>query len=150
VASNRRGRGINAKGRSKKRGKFVALGNDLLTSDAWLSLTGSGVKYYVELRRRFNGTNNGELHLSCAAAARLLKMSMGTAANAQRELEEKGFIRMTRRGGFHQRQATTWALTDEAAPGQTATHDYRNWPPKENPSLPRLNDVVTETEREPP
>ena len=73
-AANGRGRGIDRQGRSKRRGKFVALGNGLLTSAAWRSLSGGAIRYYIELRRRFNGMNNGELHLSVREAVDALGM----------------------------------------------------------------------------
>ena len=120
------GRGVDQRGRSKRRGKFVALGNGLLTSEAWRSLSGSAIKYYVELRRQFNGFNNGDLHLSLKRATEGLGMGKHTVLRAQKELVEKGFIRMTMKGGFHQRMATTWALTDEAVPPTLATHDFKN------------------------
>ena len=68
------GRGVDNKGRSKKGGKFVRLGDGMLTSEAWRSLSHSAIKYYIELRRRYNGSNNGELHLSLDEAVRVLHM----------------------------------------------------------------------------
>ena len=133
------GRGVDSKGRSKKGGKFVRLGNGLLTSDAWRSLSGSAVKYYVELRRQFNGMNNGNLHLSLEEANKRLGMAKDTALRAQRKLEGKGFIRMTKRGGFHQRLATTWALTDEPVPPTPPSHDYKQWRPKKKSSVGKLD-----------
>ncbi len=50
MTAKKPGRGVDRKGRSKKGGKFVRLGNSLLTSEAWRSLSGSAVKYYIELR----------------------------------------------------------------------------------------------------
>ena len=123
----RSGRGMDRRGRSKRRGKFVALGDGLLTSEAWRSLSGSAIKYYVELRRQFNGLNNGDLHLSLEQANKRLGMARDTVLRAQQELADKGFIRMTMRGGFHQRRATTWALTDEPVPPMPASHDFKIW-----------------------
>ncbi len=122
------GGGVNAKGRNRRRGKFVALGHLMVNSPAWRSLSGSALKYYIALRDRYNGMNNGTLHLSCEVASKTLHMSKGTVMNAQQELQEKGFIRMTQRGGFRQRLATTWALTDECCSnGAHATSDWKNW-----------------------
>ena len=94
---------------------------------------------YIELRRQFNGTNNGHLHLSFEEARKRFRMGRDTVLRVQQELAGKGFIRMTKRGGFHQRVATTWALTDEPAPATPPTHDYKNWRAKENPSVQKLN-----------
>ena len=139
MATKKPGRGVDNKGRSKKGGKFVRLGDGMLTSEAWKSLSGSAIKYYVELRRRYNGTNNGDLHLSLEEARKCLRMARDTVLRVQQELVAKGFIRMTKRGGFHQRVATTWALTDEPAPATPPTHDYKNWRPKKNPSVQKLD-----------
>ena len=133
------GRGANRKGRSKKRGKFVALGDGMLTSEAWRSLSGSAIRYYVELRRQFNGTNNGAIHLSLEEAKKRLGMAKDTALRAQNELADKGFIRKIKPGGFHQRLATTWALTDEPVPPTPATYDYKNWRPKIKTSVGKLD-----------
>ena len=139
MTAKKPGRGMDRKGRSKTGGKFVRLGDGLLISEAWRSLSGSAVKYYIELRRRFNGTNNGDLHLSLEEAKKRLGMAKDTALRAQRELVEKGFIRVAKRGGFHQHLATTWALTDEPAPAVAPTHDYRNWRSKKNSSVGKLD-----------
>ncbi len=133
------GRGTNRKGRSKKRGKFVALGEGLITSTAWRSLSGGAIRYYIELRRRFNGMNNGELHLSLEESNKRLGMAKDTAMRAQQELVEKGLIRMTKRGGFHQRLATEWALTDEPTAAVVPSHDYKSWQPPKNASVGKLD-----------
>jgi hypothetical protein len=132
-------RGVDNKGRSKKGGKFVRLGDGMLTSEAWKSLSGSAIKYYIELRRRYNGANNGDLHLSLEEARKCLRMARDTVLRVQQELVDKGFIHMTKRGGFHQRVATTWALTDEPAFATLPTHDYKNWRRKEKPSVQKLD-----------
>lgn len=125
-------RGVDHKGRSRTRGKFVALGNGLLTSAAWRTLGGSSVRYYIELRRRYNGMNNGELNLSLAEAERLLHMGHHTVLKAQQELVEKGLIQMRQQGGFRQRLATTWALTDEPVGTRRPGHEYKTWVPKQH------------------
>ena len=85
MAIKKPGRGVDRKGRSKRGGKFVRLGTGLLTSEAWRALSGSAIKYYVELRRQFNGTNNGDLHLSLHEAHKRLGMAKDTTLRAQQE-----------------------------------------------------------------
>ena len=126
----KRGRGVDAKGRSKTGGKFVALPDPLITSEAWRSLSGSAVRYYIELRRRFNGWNNGDLHLTLDEAATVLRMGRNTTVKAQKELLEKGFIYRTQRSGFHQHVPTLWALTDMPLKNQPPPHRYKTWKPK--------------------
>ena len=115
----------------------MSLRNELLVSPSWRSLSGSAVKYYLELRREFNGRNNGSLHLSYEQASQRLHMGSHTVARVQEELAEKGLIRLVSRGGYRQRVAATWALTDEAVPPIVATYEYRKWTPKSKPSLPK-------------
>jgi DNA-binding transcriptional MocR family regulator len=98
-------------------------------SAAWRSLSGAAVKVYVELRRRYNGGNNGDLSLSLDEAARLLNIGKATVARALAELEAKGFIRMTARGRWYGRQATTYAVTDRPVGRNPPTNAWRAWRP---------------------
>ncbi len=116
-------------GRSTGKAKYVGLGHGMVTSAAWRSLGGPTVKWYIELRDRYSGGNNGGLHLSCGEAAKLLHMSKTTAMRAQRELERKGFIVKTKEGNWYLKEATTWALTDLVWSGQLATHAFKRWSP---------------------
>ena len=99
---------------------------------AWRSLSGAGVKVFVELRSRYHGGNNGDLSLSLDEAARLLHIGKATAARAFRELEDKGFIRMTKRGHWYGRRATTYAVTDRPLKDHPPTNNWRAWQPKKN------------------
>ncbi len=122
-----RRRNANPTGRNKGSGRFFALFYELATSPAFRSLSGPAVKYYVELASRFDGQNNGALHLSGDEAKRLLHMGKTTAYRAQDELEDKGFIRRTIDGDWYRREARTWALTHAQTTVAAATHDYRKW-----------------------
>jgi len=119
--AKKRGRGVDAKGRSKHDGQYVLIPYDMAQSPAWRSLSRAAVKVWMELRCRFNGRNNGHLSLSRDEAARLLGMSKSTVGPALDELEEKGFIVMTRRGRWYGRLATTWAVTDRPYQGHLPT-----------------------------
>ncbi len=142
---------MNRKGRSKTGGKFVKLGDGLAASPAFRSLSGPAVKYYIELRRRYNGSNNGDLSLSLDEAKRLLHMGKATAGRARQELQDKGLIRMTKCGGFHQRLAATWALTDERTINRQPSYAYKEWSPsKENHRSPGGPPSVPRRTREPP
>jgi hypothetical protein len=133
---------------------FAAIRRRTARSKAWLSLSAPAIKIYIELRLRWRHkhNNNGELFLSIAECKSLLGIPPGTAHRAFRELQEKGFIVMTRKGEAgklntavlenggcgYSRRATTWALTDEPYRGQPATHAYEQWepPPKNRFVLP--------------
>jgi Helix-turn-helix domain len=94
---------------------FVQIPKYMITSAAWRSLSGSAMAAYLELFRRYNGTNNGQLHLSVREFAELYGRSQDTAAKALRELVDKGFIEIVRLSGFNlkdrRRQATEYRLS---------------------------------------
>ena len=107
------------------------MGYRTVQSPAWRSLSGPAAKVWVELRSRFNGRNNGHLHLSLEEGAHLLKLGKTTVQRALKELEEKGFIRKTRQGHFYGRMASEYAVTDRPLNGHVATCDWKRWtPPK--------------------
>lgn len=119
-------------GRSKG-GKFIALPHHMVTSPAFRSLKGGTLKVYIELSDRYNGSNNGELQLSCREAAKRLHISKSTVSRAFRELTQKGFIRCTLRGNWYEKIASTWALTnkpDNRPNGSpVATNEWHRWNP---------------------
>jgi hypothetical protein len=129
MARRRSGRGVNSTGRSKCGGQFVPIPYDMAECGAWRSLSGPAIKVYVELRRRYNGGNNGDLSLSLDEAARLLNPGKATVARALAELEAKGFLRMTARGRWYGRQATTYAVTDRQLGNNPPTNAWRAWQP---------------------
>jgi hypothetical protein len=125
---------------------FAAVRRRMARSLAWRSLSAPALKIYIELKLRWRHqeNNNGQLFVSIAECKNLLGIPPGTAHRAFRELEQKGFIVMTRRGeaggltptvldngGFaYSRKATTWAITEEPYQGQPATHAYQKWTPE--------------------
>ena len=124
------GGGVNPKGRNRARGRFVYLSFAMVTSPAWRGVSHAAKAYFVELKSRYNGSNNGRLRVSCEEAARLLGMSKTTAARAQRELIAAGFLELIRPGGFYQRIAAEYRVTDEAwtsddGTRNAATNDWR-------------------------
>ncbi len=130
----------NAKGRTRSEGRYVLLEYDMVTTPAFRSLSGTALKYYIELRSRWNGlkggaSNNGKLHLSVDSAAPLLGMSKSTAHRAQKELVEKGFLKSIRDANFYQSRAAEFALTDRGWQDEYGTSlpgkDYRLWKPPE-------------------
>ena len=112
----------NATGRNPT-GRFVRLPHPLLHSPAYRSLSPNARSLLTELTMLHNGTNNGSLYLSVGdAAARLGVIDPHTAARAFDELEERGFISMTKDAHFkvkaseHSR-ARTWRLDWLPGPG---------------------------------
>lgn len=120
----------NGKSQLMHDGQFVPLSYRFLHSPAWRSLRGPAVKVWLELRSRYNGGNNGKLALSCDSAAKVLHLGKATVLRAFKELQDKGFIVMTRRGQWYGRMATTWAVTDKPCDGNLATRTWETWQPQ--------------------
>ena len=138
---------VDANGHSIETQQYVNVPYRFLNSDAFRSLGGAACKVYWELRSRFNGRNNGELHLSLEEAAALLRMGKATVARALRELVDKGFIKLTRLGQWHGRSASEYAVTDKGRGGEEPTHDWRQWRPEpgEGPRRPRYRQPAHKT-----
>src|SRR5215831_10135696 len=89
---------------SKHRSKgprFVQLFHYILNSAAWRDLSPTARTIYVEIAKRYNGTNNGFIVYSVREAAADLKIGKTTAANGFTELQLHGFIFPEQRGAFH-------------------------------------------------
>ena len=118
--------------------QYKKLRHTMLQSDAWRNLSGQSIKVYLELCRRFNGRNNGKIHLSQAEAGRLLHIGKSTAKRALLELEKHGFIKYASRGSFYGRLAATFILTDNSYQGHPPTNEWTSWKaPKESSGLMR-------------
>lgn len=106
----------------------------LLDSEAWLSLSTQARSVYVQLARRYRGTNNGRIGLSVRDAGRECRISKNTAARAFHELVEKGFIRQKTAGGFSykMRHSSEWLLTEhrDDVNQQPGTRDFMRWQKK--------------------
>jgi len=127
----------------KKKGlpRYVMLFHWMLTGDAWKDLSAAGRAIYIELERRYNGSNNGLIHYSVREAARDVRVSKATAARALRELQAHGFIVVEKRGAFHLkvRHASEYRLTThesnvEGLPfaEKLATKEFMRWPEIQN------------------
>lgn len=79
-----------------KRGKqrFVQLPEWLQQTEAWATLPPGPRALYVELKRRYTGSNNGRITLSYREAAKALNVHRNTVGAWFKELEERGFIEL--------------------------------------------------------
>jgi hypothetical protein len=97
----------------------VVLPRALLDSRTWRSLRTPARAVYIELCSGFDGRNNGAIRLSHREAAFQIRMSLGAAVRALKQLIAAGLIENTGRG---ERFAAQWRLThlphgeDGAAP----------------------------------
>ena len=119
------------KAHKKGAGRHVQLPEWLQSTEAWATLKPGPRALYFELKRRFNGHNNGQLYLSHRDAAKALNMHRNTIGPWFVELEQRGFIEMTK--GPHLGPdglgvASQWALTELAMPGmKRAQNDFKKW-----------------------
>lgn len=118
-------------------GRHVHLSEYLQASAAWATMKPGPRALYVELRRRYNGANNGDIFLSHRDAALALNVHRNTATEYFADLVERGFIRMTvgpHLGPSGIGQASKWALEDEATmDGKAALKTFQSWKPVEEP-----------------
>ena len=105
----------------KKTGpRFVQLFHWEMDNAAYKDLSGNARAIYLEIKRRYNGSNNGFIVYSVRQGADDLKIGKSTAARAFIELQTHGFIAAEQRGAFHwkidvtgerHRPASEWRLT---------------------------------------
>ena len=131
-------------------GRFVQLPEWFQRTEAWATLTPGPRALYIELKRRFTGSNNGRIVLSHRDAATALNVHRNTVGRYFDELAARGFIAM-RRGPFLGPsgigQSSHWVLTelptDDLRP---ATKDFTKWraeKPRTEIVTPRHDDCAT-------
>jgi hypothetical protein len=130
------------KGRSKGGLPFVQLYHWLRKTPAWLSLSPYAKLLYIEMRAKYNGTNNGDISMSYREAEELVGCSNKPIPGAFRELQDRGFIIPVQKGAFTWKvrfqgsgRATTWRLTElsqDIPERAIATLDFKKWQPSEN------------------
>jgi hypothetical protein len=129
--------------KSERAARHVRLYHWLLSTAAWQSLPPNARAAYVEIARRYTGTNNGRIHFSVREAADALRIGKHAAAIALVQLKGRGFIVVTKRGGFNLRykdqMATEWRLTEfnSDIDSGLATKDFTRWEsPEKNFTVP--------------
>jgi len=112
-------------------GRHVPLPEWLQSSEAWATLPPGPRALYIELKRRFNGMNNGEIFLSHRDASIALNVHRNTVGPWFKMLEERGFIHMTRAphlGPSGVGRASTWALAEaRTMDGGKASMAFKKW-----------------------
>ena len=123
---------LTKKGIIETKERFIKLTYPLIESEAWRWLRPISKAVYIELRRRYNGLNNGKISLSLSEAAYILKASKSSISKALNQLEAHGFIKLIKKGYFTGRMASEYALTDEQLDGHPPTREWRQWQPKKS------------------
>lgn len=106
----------------------------MVDSPAWLSLSAGARAVYLEILRRYNGSNNGHLALSARDAAERCRLNKDTVTRMIGELCEKGFIELVVPGAFSRkvRHAAEYRLTVERCDrtGAAPSKAFMKWRPE--------------------
>ena len=126
MTANRTGRGTGTPPR------FVQLYFWEMECAAYRALSCYARALLLEIRKRYNRTNNGKIIMAVREAATLLGCHRDTAAKALQELQDKGWIRATQKGSFgcKIKLATTWRITNQPTGlglDTPATKEYATW-----------------------
>ena len=137
--------------------RYVRLFHWMMDSEAWKDLSGNARAIYLEISKRYNGTNNGQIVYSLREATRELKIGTSTAKRAFDELQDHGFVVAEQRGHFHWkinpggskiRPASEWRLTvygSNIAPDfdsqQHGTKEFMRWSKIQNAVPPQIRIV---------
>lgn len=135
-AKRTRGRRVNQTGRSKGEESHFRLHSGFAQSPVIRSLSGPGLKIWIELHARYNGFNNGEIGLSYGEAAKHLHMSKTTVSRAFKELQERGLIKLCRPGERLGRLSAEWEVTDQAVGTRPASREFKDWRAPPKPATP--------------
>ena len=112
-------------------GRFVQLPEWLQKTEAWATLPPGPRALYVELKRRYTGSNNGRILLSHRDAAKALNVHRNTVGPWFKELETRGFIVMLQGhylGPSGIGQTSRWRLTELPTDDmKTPSKDFASW-----------------------
>lgn len=97
---------------------------------AWRTLSPNAKAVYLEILLRYDGGNNGEISYSVREAA-TIGVGRTAAWKALKELQDRGFVVMTRASSFtlKTREARCWRLTALECGTELATKDFMRWRP---------------------
>jgi hypothetical protein len=125
-----------AKHSRNKAPRHVMIFHHLMDSQAWKSLGAVPRAVYLDMAKRYHGSNNGRIGYSIRCAVQELQIGNATAKRALDDLQDRGFIVATKKGAFSLkvRHASEWRLTcfKNDVGNELATNDYKNWVPGKN------------------
>lgn len=122
----------NNKGRDGSSPRHVRLYHYMTDSPAWHDLSATPRAIYIELARRYAGSNNGRIVYSVRQAAAELRIGTATVSRALTCLVEHGFVVPMSKGAFSRkkRHATEWRLTEfpcDVAHAIAGTKEFMRW-----------------------
>ena len=121
------------KGHYETKERFKALPFIMLENTTWRSLNGNSIKIYLEICRRYNGSNNGNVSFSYNEGVELFGMGKSTISRSLKQLEVFGFIKRNKVGTFFGRKATSYFITNERTNNTPPTYDWKNFKQKTKP-----------------
>jgi len=87
----------------------------LLTHSVWIEQQPAARVIFIDVCKRHNGRNNGEIGYGVAAGAKAANVSPATANRRLNELQEGGLLKLRREGSFNikdrQKQTREWEIT---------------------------------------
>lgn len=112
----------------------------VLDCQAFASLSGAGTRLLLEVLRLYNGNNNGQIHLTLTTLKKRGWNSNDVFSRARQELQDKGFIQMTRLPCLPRRGAwfgLTWRPLDytpemDLKPADFVKDTFLLWGEKQN------------------
>jgi len=123
--------------KGKGAGRHVQLPEWVQATEAWSTMKPAPRALYIELKRRFNGVNNGAIILSHRDAATALNVHRNTIGGLFDTLQERGFIRMTQAphlGPSGIGRASVWALEEvPLREGHPAPKAFASWTKTKSP-----------------
>ncbi len=82
--------------------QHIGIERRTLKEDPWRGLSAAAKIFYIHLKGRYNGANNGEIRLTYAAMRGVKGCcNRHTIARAIKELEKKKWIKREKKGGLY-------------------------------------------------
>ena len=111
-----------------KKRQYIAQDVEMIRSAAYEKLSGRAVKLLIMMQTHWRMYE--PIAYSVTEAERQIGCSRGMAAEAFKELETHGFIRLMLEGHFYKQMARKWRLTFREFNDQKPSDEWRNWTPE--------------------
>lgn len=108
-------------------GRYMTISYNMFESDAFRTLSDKSRSVLLKFLHLFNGSNNGEIHLTPREIRKWYGYGTGTAQKCLVELYEHGFITPLEFGHFTTRTATIWKITFVHNPGELRTDTWKRY-----------------------
>lgn len=84
--------------KGKQKNPFILIEKAMLEKNEWVLVGQVGRDIYLELKRNYNGFNNGDLIASYGFLRKKYRYGFKTISNGFKRLIEQGFIELKQRG----------------------------------------------------